>query len=208
MIAKAMKRKNMLKVGLTGGIASGKNIISDYFGTLGAPIYDTDLISRELTVFPNDGFQAILSLFGKNFLVSENEIDRNKIKRHIFSNPSEKARLESVLHPLIHNSLTEQLKKCSKNYCIIVVPLLFETNFIELMDTTIVAHCSKALQLKRLIARDKIEKELAIKIIESQASEDERVKKADVIVDTEKNIIDIHNQITELHHRFTKIKND
>jgi dephospho-CoA kinase len=194
----------MLKVGLTGGIACGKSIIADNFINLGAEVYDADLISKELTLYPNQGFKEILSVFGPDFLSTDKQIDKEKLKKHIFNRPDERRRLENILHPKVFAELQKKTRDAKASYCIIVVPLLFETNFIELTDKVIVANCSSDMQLERLLKRDKISRGLAIKIIDSQVTESERIQKADIVINTDQEIAIIRQKINELHQIFSK----
>ncbi len=195
---------SMLKIGLTGGIACGKSTIADNFISLGADVYDADVITKELTLYPNQGFNKILLEFGPNFLATEKLIDKEKLKNHVFNRPDERKRLESILHPLVFEELQKRIKNTKSGYCIIVVPLLFETNFIDLIDKVIVATCSSDTQLERLLKRDNISRGLAIKIIDSQMTESQRIQKADIIINTERSLAVIKKQVNELHQIFIK----
>ena len=122
----------------------------------------------------------------------------------MFNRPYERKRLESILHPLVFEELQKRIKNTKSGYCIIVVPLLFETNFIDLIDKVIVATCSSDTQLERLLKRDNISRGLAIKIIDSQMTESQRIQKADIIINTERSLAVIKKQVNELHQIFIK----
>ena len=159
----------MLKVGLTGGIASGKTRISDLFSQLQIPIIDTDIISREILEPDQPGYLEIRNHFGKDILHSDSHIDRLKLRQLIFNDSAEKYWLESILHPIIFELTQHKISQyCQACYVIVVVPLLFETNFSTLVDRVLVVDCEAEIQLERLLLRDKIDSNLAQKMLDQQ----------------------------------------
>ena len=192
----------MLTVGLTGGIASGKTTVSDLFSSLGTPVIDTDVISRELLEIDQPGYRPVLEHFGSEILLRDGQIDRAKLRRLIFNSETEKLWLESRLHPMIYQQ-TEQLIEQNLNaaYVIIVVPLLFESNFRSLVSRVLVIDCSPHTQIARLMARDNIDRELAKQMLAQQWNNQARLEQADDVIanDGDSNLA---RQVTKLHQQY------
>ena len=190
-------------IGLTGGICSGKTTISNLFSDLGVEVIDTDIISHQLMAPQQNGFEQTVRHFGSKILLDSGEINRAKLKSIIFSNLEQKKWLEEMLHPLIKDQTKQQItqantrKTTSAKYILLVVPLLFETNFHRLCDKVLAIDCEPETQMERLIQRDSITKNLASKIIQSQLSNQNRLKRADYIIDNNRNS-DPGNQVIEI----------
>lgn len=192
----------MLVIGLTGGIASGKTTISDEFFSLGITIIDTDKISRALLEPGQTGFQEIVKKLGDSILLENGNIDRRKLRRQVFSDDALKAWLESMLHPLILQSARHQINQCNQSpYIILVVPLLFESKFECLVDRVLVVDCARETQLERLIARDKIDKPLAEKMLDQQWSNQDRLSQADDIIRNDSGH-ELSLQIKKIHQQY------
>jgi dephospho-CoA kinase len=195
----------MLTVGLTGGIASGKTTVSDLFSSLGTPVVDTDVISRELLEIDQPGYQSVLEHFGSEILLRDGQIDRAKLRRLIFNNETEKLWLESRLHPMIYQQ-TEQLIEQNLNaaYVMIVIPLLFESNFRSLVSRVLVIDCSPHTQITRLMARDNIDRELARQMLAQQWDNQARLEQADDVIgnDGDNNL---SQQVAKLHQQYLSL---
>jgi len=195
----------MLVIGLTGGVASGKTTISNLFSRLGVPVVDTDIVSRELLEKGQPGYIKVIQKLGRDILLEDGNIDRRKLRQAVFSEPALKTWLEKMLHPLIYQSAQQQLEKqTDSKYSILVVPLLFETNFDSLVDRTLVVDCSRDTQFKRLVERDNIDDALAIKMLDQQWSNDQRLSKANDIIhnDRDENLV---LQVKNLHEHYLTI---
>jgi dephospho-CoA kinase len=194
----------MLTVGLTGGIASGKTTVSDLFSVL-APVIDTDVISRELLEINQPGYQSIIEHFGSEILLGDGQIDRLQLRRLIFSNETEKLWLESMLHPMIYRQ-TQRLIEQNLNaaYVVVVIPLLFESNFRSLVSRALVIDCSPHTQITRLMTRDNIDRELARQIMAQQWSNQARLEQADDVIcnDGDNNL---PQQVTKLHQQYLSL---
>ena len=194
----------MLTVGLTGGIASGKTTVSDLFSVL-APVIDTDVISRELLEINQPGYQSIIEHFGSEILLGDGQIDRLQLRRLVFSNETEKLWLESMLHPMIYRQ-TQRLIEQNLNaaYLLVVIPLLFESNFRSLVNRVLVIDCSPHTQITRLMTRDNIDRELASQIMAQQWSNQVRLEQADDVIhnDGDNNL---SQQVTKLHQQYLSL---
>ena len=189
----------MLVIGLTGGIASGKTTISNLFESLGVPIIDTDIVSRAQLDVGQPGYEKVVEKLGDSILLEDSNINRRQMRQLIFSNENLKSWLESMLHPLIYTSVQEQINlNFDADYVVIVVPLLFESNFTKIIDRVLVVDCPRHIQIQRLIARDDIDKSLANSMLDQQWSNDARLELADDVIHNTGNE-DLEMQVQELH---------
>jgi dephospho-CoA kinase len=197
----------MLKIGLTGGIASGKTRISNLFSQLKTPIIDTDIISREILEPSQPGYLAILNHFGNSIILDDEKIDRRKLRQIVFNDRTEKQWLESVLHPIIFKRAQQLIGRHNKaNFVIVVIPLLFETDFNQLVDRVLVVDCDVNTQIERLLLRDKIDAALAQKMIDQQWSNQNRIDHADDII-CNNNGDDLDDQVMALHQKYLTLSN-
>ena len=194
----------MFSVGLTGGIASGKTTISNLFADLGVPIIDTDIISRNLLAPGEQAYHQVCAHFGSEILQANGDIDRGALRKIIFSNPQQKTWLETMLHPLIfqrsHDAIVENSRA---RYVLVVVPLLFETNFQSLVDRILVVDCPSDQQIKRLVKRDNIDETLADSMLKQQLSNAERLKRAHDVIKNRDDDADLASQVAALHRSYT-----
>jgi len=195
----------VLKIGLTGGIASGKSTICDLFSQFNIPIIDADIIARELVEPDKDAYIKIVQQFGAGILQKNLTLDRKKLRKLIFSDPISKNKLEAILHPQIRQQLQEQSAQQSTTYCILAIPLLIETNMTDLVDHIIVVDITESQQVNRLCQRDNISETEARTIIKSQSRREERLIIADDIIYNNEPIDDLHITINELHKKYCSI---
>lgn len=197
----------MLKIGLTGGIASGKTRVSNLFSQLQIPIIDTDEISREALKPGQAGYLEIKNHFGETILQSDAQINRPKLRQLIFNDAAEKSWLESILHPIIFERSQQQIAQYDQaSYVIVVIPLLFETRFGSLVDRVLVVDCAPEIQIQRLISRDKIDMTLAKKMLDQQWSNQDRLSLADDIIRNNSNG-DLSDQVMSLHQKYLALSN-
>lgn len=184
--------KDTLKIGLTGGIASGKSTVCDLFSQLSVEIIDADKISHDITKKDGLAFQEILDYFGKKILGLDGELDRQQLRSIIFNDATAKRALENIIHPKVLNEINKNISDSTAPYLIIAVPLMIETGMNKLMDRVLLIDCSIETQIRRLIERDKCTKQEAQSIIENQASlESKRAICDDVIVNEEGTSFDL-----------------
>ena len=195
----------MLKVGLTGGIASGKSLVADLFAQAGASIVDTDLIAREIVAPGQPGLAAIVAQFGDEVLGPDGELDRRHMRTLIFNSEPRRRQLEQLLHPLIRTQTMSRMDEATGPYVIAVVPLLAETGFGDLVDLVLVVDCDEATQVSRLMQRDVHTAEEARRIIASQASRAERLAIADDVIDNSGDEASTHQQVVKLHSEYLSL---
>jgi len=208
-MARSFKRQpvlNMFSVGLTGGIASGKTTVSNLFAAHGVPIIDTDVISRELLKTEELAYQQVCSRFGDEILNPDGQIDRAALRKIVFSNPQQKKWLENLLHPLIFERSRNAIEEHSvATYVMVVVPLLFETNFQSLVDRILVVDCPAEQQVRRLVKRDGIDENLAYQMLAQQMTNEDRLAGAQDTIDNGDENSDLVGQVNALHQSYLAI---
>ena len=194
------------KIGLTGGVASGKTTVSDCFKKLGTQVIDADVISHEVTEPSGSAFEEILSEFGSEILDEKGLINRKKMRAIIFNDPSQKKILENIIHPKVRDEMFQRINKSDDHYLIVSVPLLVETGMHQIMDRNLLVDCSEDTQIERLMHRDKITLNEAKAILKNQASRSDRKKIADDLIVNENNVtlIELENEVIELHKYYSK----
>ena len=196
-----------IKIGLTGGIASGKTTVSNFFKQFGAEVIDADVISHQVTKPDGTAFQEIISSFGSSVLDENGLIDRKKMRKIIFDDVSKKKKLEGIIHPKVREEMFNLASQSNDHYLIVSVPLLVETGMNEMMDRTLVVDCSEETQIERLIHRDKITLGEAKSILRNQTNRSTRLKTADDLIVNEKNVTlnELEKEVLELNKRYSKL---
>ncbi len=190
--------ENLLRIGLTGGIGSGKSTACRIFSDLGVPVIDADQIAHKLTAKGQPAYQAILLAFGHEVIRSDGELDRNKIREIIFDDDTARLKLEGILHPLIYNEIDKQISRIDHGYCIICIPLLIETGATDKVDRILVIDASVEQQIKRASARDGMDQNTIKKVINTQVDRNERLKIADDIINNDGDMESLKKQILDL----------
>jgi dephospho-CoA kinase len=192
-------------IGLTGGIASGKSLASQALKGLGMTVIDADDISHEILATDTSIRQAVVRTFGKEVLNEEREIDRGKLGRIVFfEKPELRKELEAILHPLIREEMWKRALESSSNDVVLDIPLLIETGALERVDLVVVVYATRELQIQRLMARDGISREEAVRRINTQLPLEEKVSSAHYIInntgtveETEEQVIRFYQAIRE-----------
>lgn len=196
----------MLKIGLTGGIGSGKTSISDIFSELGVPVIDTDVVARQLTARDGAALPGIRALWGESVMRPDGELDRDALRRRIFTAPEERRRLEAILHPLIRRQVVAALAELDAPYVVVVIPLLLETgNYRELLDRVLVVDCPESLQLERVRARSGLSTEEVSAIISAQADRASRIATADDVIANDADSASLRDQVLSLDAKYREI---
>lgn len=198
----------MLKIGLTGGIGCGKTTVSNLFADFGVPIIDADEISRNLTQTSQIALQQIKQTFGSAVFFENGELNRLALKTLIFQKPTAKAQLEAILHPLIFAEISKQAQQVSTPYCIVSIPLLFETNAQNLVDRILVIDCDLATQIARVQRRDNLPVEQIQAIIDSQINADYRKANADDLLNNTKPPDALAKDVKKLHNFYLSLSLD
>lgn len=192
----------MLKVGLTGGIASGKSTVSQLFSTLGVDIIDADLIAHQLVEPGQPCLEKIIQTFSKKILLNNGELDRQQLRQVIFSDLEAKQQLEAILHPIIRQQLITQSDNSSSTYCILSVPLLIEAKMTSLVNRVLVIEIDADEQLKRLCQRDNISDSHAVDILAAQSSSEQRSSVADDTIINNNSLEKLNVVVESLHKKY------
>ncbi len=189
-------------IALTGGIGSGKSIVSSIFGKFGIDIIDTDEISRELTARNGPAIGKILEVFGEDY-VEDGSLNREKMRKLVFSDEPSRKKLEAILHPLIRKEAEKRIASIKSPYYVIVVPLLFETNhYGDLADRILVIDCSEALQIARTTARSNLTRDEVLSIMRNQVARPVRLAGANDIVTNEGSPEALEMAVAKLHRKY------
>ena len=203
----AARNVRALRVGLTGGIASGKSLVANMFVKLGAELVDADQIAREVVAPGEPALLAIRDAFGAEVMNSRGELDRAALRKLVFADPDKRRTLDALLHPLIRARLLSRLDAVRRPYAIVAVPLLVETDFAGLVDRVAVVDCPESMQLERLMRRDGIPRTEAIAMIEAQADRATRLRAAHDVIDNSGDVEATRRQVAQLHHRYLELAN-
>ena len=189
-----------LRIGLTGGIASGKSTVSDFLAQLGAAIIDTDKIAREVVQPGSSALQAISKRYGEMVLNGDGSLRRDRLGEIVFASPAEKQWLESLLHPLIKTRAAELAREAAaKGVPAVVfdVPLLFESGWNELVDAIWTVYVSPKVQRERLKLRDGFTDEAVTARLAAQWPIAEKAQQSDVVINNEGTPAQTRQQVTE-----------
>lgn len=195
----------MLRVGLTGGIGSGKSTIASLFTMRGVPVIDTDEIARGLTEPGQETFDEIVRVFGDSTLDENRRIDRNRLRERVFDNTDERRRLETILHPRIRIIVQEKLATLEAPYGIVVVPLLIESGFTDLVDRILVVDALENVQIQRTTARSGYCEPEIRKIISAQASRAQRLQQADDVIENNGDRKQLEAEVERIHQWYLSL---
>jgi len=197
----------MLRVGLTGGIGCGKSTVAALFAALEVPVIDTDVIAHQLTGIGGVALPEIEAGFGTDALLADGTLDRGSMRRRIFADAIARVKLQAILHPLILQTVQQQLQTISHApYVLVVVPLLLEMgNYHEIIDRVLVVDCSEAQQIDRVTLRNGLSPSEIKAIIATQCSRSTRLAGAEDVLINTGNITHLHEQIATLHHKYQEL---
>lgn len=193
---------NKLIVGITGGIGSGKTAVTDRFAQHGIVVVDADLAARKVVEPGSPALAAIAKHFGQNILTPEGELDRAALRKIVFAEPAERQWLEGLTHPLIGQEIEDQLENAGSPYAILASPLLLEGQQKLLVDLVVVVDVPEEVQLERTMARDSNDAEQVKRIMAAQLSRQERLARADIVIDNSRGLEDLDLVVEELHREF------
>ena len=195
----------MLRIGLTGGIGSGKSAAALLFSARGAPIIDTDEIARALVEPGQPAYDEIIKRFGETILDGNRRIDRDRLRERVFDNATERQRLEAILHPRIREVVRAKIADLDWPYCIVVVPLLIESGFDDLVDRILVVDANERLQIQRTVTRSGLSEPEIRKIMSAQATRAQRLQRADDVIENNADRKQLEKEVERLHHWYLSL---
>ena len=198
-----------LKVALTGGIASGKTLVSDLLGIHGCHIVDLDVIAREVVLPGTEGLKELIEVFGESILLTDGTLNRQYLRDKLYKKGRNRALIEQILHPKILQKMKVSMDEYKEGVMVVVVPLLVEKNLWEPFDRAIVVDCEIESQLSRLMSRENIDKEKAEVMLMAQASREQRLQlnkhlPTDIIKNTSK-ISDLKEKVANLNQKLESL---
>ena len=201
-------RKPPYTVALTGGIASGKSLVSIAFTRLGAPIVDMDIIAREVVEPGQPALKAIADAFGSTIIGADGRLKRSKLRSIIFADPESRLKLEAILHPVIRQVASEKVRKVVYPYCLLVIPLFTDRSIYPDVDRVLVVDVDRNTQLSRLMARDNSSREQAEQALASQIGREQRLKLADDVLLNSGTPEQAAQAVERLHHKYLQLASE
>lgn len=193
------------RVGLTGGIASGKSTAAKFFGALGVPILDSDQVARDVVEPGQPPLERLVERFGRKILTPDGHLDRPALRDIVFSDPKARADLEALTHPAIGAAMEARSAAAGGPYQILVIPLLVEKNLASHVDRVLVVDCDEDLQIRRLRDRDGSTPEQVQAILKAQAPRAARLKAADDVIRNDTDMSAVRDQVAALHGRYLEL---
>ena len=188
----------MYRVGLTGGIGSGKSTVAQYFSALGVPVIDADDIAHELVAPGAPALARITQVFGGEVLETGGALNRAALRRIVFADAAQRKRQEAILHPLIHAEMGARVARLTAPYCVLCIPLLLETGQAREVERVLVVDAPHALQYQRLMARGLGVAEIAA-ILRAQTGWRERLAAAHDVIENDRALEHVEKRVHELH---------
>lgn len=201
----AETRKTPLRIGLTGGIASGKSTVAELFADLGVAIIDTDVIAREVVMPGQPALDEIRDAFGEMVIDADGSLSRAVMRKLIFADEDARRRLESIVHPRIQDETYRQSNQEGGDYQLIAVPLLVESPLKSFVDRILVVDCDEDTQIRRLLSRDGETEDQARRILAAQASREERLAIADDVIGNDGSLASTRSQVAALHEIYLSL---
>ncbi len=198
----------MLVIGLTGGIGSGKTTVAKLFSEHGVKVIDTDQLARDVTQPGQEALHNITTKFGNSILKSDGSLDRTALRKIIFKDENNRAWLEKLLHPLIRNEMKRQIESSKSSYCIVIIPLLFETEPNPLINRVLVVDAPEIEQIRRTQKRDNSTQPEVEAILKTQVSRAKRLAAANDIITNDGSLADLIPQVNKLHLLYTALNKE
>jgi dephospho-CoA kinase len=197
-----------LRIGLTGGIASGKTAVADAFARLGVPIIDTDRLAREIVEPGRPALAAVVAEFGPEILGPDGRLDRRRLRALVFADAGRRRRLEAILHPAIRAATAAEIAAVTAPYVVVAIPLLVESGQRSAYDRVLVVDCPPETQLARLLERDRETPAGARAILAAQAGREARLAVADDVLENTGSLADLDAAVRRLHERYLALAAD
>ena len=197
------KTLGKLVIGLTGGIGSGKTTVAQCFEDRGIAVVDTDAIAHQITAAGGQAIGAIAQRFGEQMITADGSLDRQKMRDLVFEDPQQRQGLEAILHPMIRAISDRQLDLAHSPYVLLAIPLLIESREPrERVHRILVVDCPESQQIERVMKRSGLSEARIRSIMAAQASREQRLAAADMVITNEGSLEAVEAQVEALHQRF------
>jgi dephospho-CoA kinase len=194
--------KTPYRIGLTGGIGSGKSTIAAMFKRLGVPVIDADAIAKRLVEPGGEAYYQVVALTGEESVSPDGRLRRDYLRKAVFADASLRSSLEAVLHPLVYAEMENAIAKITYPYCILNIPLLIETSAASRVDRVLVVDVPEELQIRRTSERDGVPQEQVQRIMDAQADRSARLEAANDVIDNSGDLNAVEKQVQELHRKY------
>ena len=195
----------VLRVGLTGGIGSGKSTVCRLFSAIGVPVIDADEIAHQLTGSAQPALNLIVKAFGAHVLTESEDLNRAYLGDLVFNDETARKKLEHILHPLIFKEIESRIKSLDHPYCIICIPLLIEIHAQDKVDRVLVIDATEEQQILRACERDHTDRKNILRIMRTQATRARRLAEADDIIHNDSDLASLQRQIYKLNAAYNKV---
>ena len=195
----------MFRVGLTGGIASGKSTVAHLFADLGVPVIDTDELARAVVAPGQPALAEITAAFGPQFLDGRGELDRRRLRAHVFESDERRRQLEGIVHPHIKAATLAACATAGGPYQVLVVPLLIESRFDRHTDRILVVDCPVDVQRSRLLARDAESPQQVERMLAAQLGREARLNRADDVIVNTGSVEQLRLEVQRLHQLYLRV---
>ncbi len=191
-----------IKIGLTGGVGSGKTVVGEIFRVLGVPVYNSDQRAREITNEKTELIKNIKTHFGDHLYNEHNELNRKEMREIVFNDPEKLKLLNSFIHPEVQKDFNDWYKSIQAEYIIKESAIIFESGIDKTLDQIICVFCPDSIRLKRLMKRDNISEKSALEIINNQWPQEKKMELSDYVIFNDENQ-SVTKQVLALHKIFT-----
>ena len=189
----------MLRVGITGGIGSGKTALTDWLAQQGITVEDADLAARVVVAPGQPALAEIAAAFGNSYLLPDGQLDRAALRELVFADADKRRTLETITHPRIREELVRQLSAANSPYAVLSSPLLLESGQSDLVDVSVVVDVPEDMQIARTMERDGNDQALVEGIMAAQLGRETRKSRADIVIDNSGTLADLHEKAAILH---------
>lgn len=189
----------MLRVGITGGIGSGKTALTDWLAQQGITVVDADLAARVVVAPGQPALAEIAAAFGNRYLLPDGQLDRAALRELVFADADKRRTLETITHPRIREELVRQLSAANSPYAVLSSPLLLESGQSDLVDVSVVVDVPEDMQIARTMERDGNDQTLVEGIMAAQLAREIRKSRADIVIDNSGTLADLHEKAAILH---------
>ena len=193
-------------IGLSGGIGSGKTVVSDHFGHLGVSVVDTDVIARKVVEPGKPALDSLVQEFGSSILNSDGSLNRSNLRELAFASSSNKRRLDAITHPAIRIETVKQINQSEGSYCIVVVPLLYkESPFLAMMNRVLIVTADREVKIARVQKRNNFSRDQVIQIMDTQLSDEKRLEFADDVIKNDSTLEHVYREVEVLHETYSSL---
>ena len=189
----------MLRVGITGGIGSGKTALTDWLATQGIVIVDADLAARVAVEPGQPALAEIIEVFGATFLLPDGQLDRAALRQRVFNDENQRKTLEVITHPRIRDELVQQMSAANSPYVVLSSPLLLESGQSDMVSVSVIVDVPETLQIERTMARDQNDRQLVEQIMAAQLDRETRIARSDIVIDNSTSLDALYERAAVLH---------